>query len=72
MQFVKATASRSKSLRVAIAGVAVLGTAALVLSGCAASTGGSSTTSKTLDLKIGTILPQTGSLATLGPAAIEA
>jgi branched-chain amino acid transport system substrate-binding protein len=72
MQSVKATASRSKSLRVAIAGVAVLGSAALVLSGCAGSTTGSSTPSKTLDLKIGTILPQTGSLATLGPAAIEA
>ncbi|MDP9028375.1 MAG: ABC transporter substrate-binding protein [Actinomycetota bacterium] len=72
MQSVKATASRSKSLRVAIAGVAVLGSAALVLSGCAGSTTSASTPSKTLDLKIGTILPQTGSLATLGPAAIEA
>jgi branched-chain amino acid transport system substrate-binding protein len=72
MQSVKATASRSKTLRVAIAGVAVLGSAALVLSGCSGSTTGSSTPSKTLTLNIGTILPQTGSLATLGPAAIEA
>jgi branched-chain amino acid transport system substrate-binding protein len=72
MQSVKATASRSKTFRVAIAGVAVLGTAALVLSGCSGSTTGSSTPSKSLTLNIGTILPQTGSLATLGPAAIEA
>ncbi|CAN5546365.1 ABC transporter substrate-binding protein [soil metagenome] len=72
MQSVKATASRSKTIRVAIAGVAVLGSAALVLSGCSGSTTGSSTPSKNLTLNIGTILPQTGSLATLGPAAIEA
>jgi len=72
MQSVKATASRSKTFRVAIAGVAVLGSAALVLSGCSGSTTGTSTPSKTLTLNIGTILPQTGSLATLGPAAIEA
>ena len=72
MQSVKATASRSKTLRVAIAGVAVLGSAALVLSGCSGSTTGSSTPSKTLTLNVGTILPQTGTLATLGPPAIEA
>ncbi len=72
MQFVKATASRSKSLRAALAGVAVLGATALVLSGCAGTSGGSGTPSKNLTLKIGTILPQTGSLATLGPPAIAA
>ena len=72
MQSVKATASRSKFLRSGLAGVAVLGAAALVLSGCSGTSGGSSTPSKTLTLNIGTILPQTGSLATLGPAAIEA
>lgn len=72
MQSVKATASRSKNFRVAIAGVAVLGSAALVLSGCSGSSTGTSTPSKSLTLNIGTILPQTGSLATLGPAAIEA
>ena len=69
MQF---TASRSKTIRSAIGGVAVLGAAALVLSGCAGTSGGTSTPSTTLDLKLGTILPQTGSLATLGPPAIEA
>jgi len=72
MQSVKATASRSKNLRVVIAGVAVLGSAALILSGCSGSTTGSSTPSKTLTLNLGTILPQTGSLATLGPPAISA
>ncbi|MFC5502829.1 ABC transporter substrate-binding protein [Lysinimonas soli] len=72
MQSVKATASRSKTIRAAVSGVAVLGAAALVLSGCAGTSGGTSTPSKTLTLNIGTILPQTGSLATLGPAAIEA
>ena len=71
MQFVKATASRSKTLRAALAGVAVLGAATLVLSGCSGTSGGN-TPSKTLTLNLGTILPQTGSLATLGPPAIEA
>jgi branched-chain amino acid transport system substrate-binding protein len=72
MQFVKATASRSKTLRAALAGVAVLGAATLVLSGCSGTSGGSNPPSKTLTLNIGTILPQTGSLATLGPPAIAA
>jgi branched-chain amino acid transport system substrate-binding protein len=72
MQSVKATASRSKTLRLSIAGIAVLGTAALVLSGCSGSTtSGGSGSSKDLTLNIGTILPQTGTLATLGPPAIE-
>ena len=71
MQFVKATASRSKTLRAALAGVAILGAATIVLSGCSGTSGGS-TPSKTLTLNLGTILPQTGSLATLGPPAIEA
>ena len=53
-----------------IGGVALLGVAAIVLSGCSSATPAKPT--KTLDLKLGTILPQTGSLATLGPPAIEA
>jgi branched-chain amino acid transport system substrate-binding protein len=53
-----------------IGGVALLGVAAIVLSGCSSAAPAKPT--KTLDLKIGTILPQTGSLATLGPPAIEA
>jgi len=65
--FAKATtASRSKSVKGALAGLAVLGATALVLSGCASGSGDSSD-SKDLSLKIGTILPQTGTLAVLGP-----
>lgn len=60
------SASRSKTIRGAISTVAILGAAAMVLSGCSASTT-SSSSSKDLTLKIGTILPQTGSLAVLGP-----
>lgn len=63
-------ASRSKLIKSTLAGIAVLGATALVLSGCASNAPAAS--SKTLDLKIGTILPQTGTLATLGPPAIEA
>ena len=60
----------SKKVTGALTGIAILGATALILSGC--STTASTTPSTTLDLKIGTILPQTGSLATLGPPAIEA
>jgi branched-chain amino acid transport system substrate-binding protein len=78
--FLKAgSASRSKTI---LSGVAILGASALVLTGCSGSSGdsssssasgsGASTAAATLDLKLGTILPQTGSLASLGPAAIEA
>ncbi|MCU1514178.1 MAG: branched-chain amino acid transporter substrate-binding protein, partial [Microbacteriaceae bacterium] len=59
------SASRSKTITGALSGIAVLGATALILSGCASST--PSTPSKDLSLKIGTILPQTGSLAVLGP-----
>ena len=58
-------------------GVAIFAASALVLSGCAADaeapapettdTGGTSMPAETLNLKVGTILPQTGSLAFLGP-----
>jgi len=61
-----ASASRSKAIRGVIGGFAVVGVTALVLSGCS-STPAATTPSKSLDLKIGTILPQTGSLAVLGP-----
>jgi branched-chain amino acid transport system substrate-binding protein len=61
-----ASASRSKTIRGVIGGFAIVGVTALVLSGCS-STPATTTPSKTLDLKIGTILPQTGSLAVLGP-----
>ena len=68
--FVKATASRSRSLKSILGGIAVVGVSALVLTGCApaASDGGSSSGPREpLTLKIGTILPQSGTLAFLGP-----
>ena len=57
--------SFSRRNRKTAAAVATLAAAALVLSGCAATDGGSA--SGDLTLKIGTALPQTGSLAYLGP-----
>ena len=67
--FVKATASRSRSLKTILGGIAIVGASALVLSGCApaADTGSSSGPREPLTLKIGTILPQSGTLAFLGP-----
>ena len=67
--FVKATASRSRSFKSIVGGVALLGASALVLSGCAAPAADPETSgpAETLDLKIGTVLPETGSLAFLGP-----
>lgn len=59
-------ASRSKIITSALGGIAILGASALILSGCASGTP-SSSPSTDLALKIGTILPQTGSLAVLGP-----
>ncbi|WP_210507343.1 ABC transporter substrate-binding protein [Naasia sp. SYSU D00057] len=71
--FSKATASRSRPLKSALGGIAVLGISALVLSGCAASESGngdggdSGAAAEDLTLNLGTILPQTGTLAVLGP-----
>ena len=67
--FAKASASRSRSLKAVLGGVAILSASALVLSGCAASEDDSTPTkpTETLELKIGTALPQTGSLKFLGP-----
>jgi branched-chain amino acid transport system substrate-binding protein len=68
--FAKATASRSRTRKTVIAGIAAIGAAALVLTGCAptdtdnGNTGGEK---RDLTLKIGTLLPQTGGLAFLGP-----
>ena len=64
-------ASRSR-MRSVIGGIAIAGASALVLAGCAGG-GGTATPSEPsapteeLTLKIGTVLPQTGSLAFLGP-----
>ena len=57
--------SFSRRNRKAATAVATLAAAALVLSGCAATDGGSA--GGELALKIGTALPQTGNLAFLGP-----
>jgi branched-chain amino acid transport system substrate-binding protein len=69
--FAKASASRSRSLKAAMSGIALIAVGAVVLSGCAPT---ESTTpakpTETLDLKIGTALPVTGSLAFLGPPEI--
>jgi branched-chain amino acid transport system substrate-binding protein len=67
--FSRATsATGSRSVKGAISGLAILGASALILSGCASGTtdDGAATTTD-LALKIGTILPQTGTLAVLGP-----
>ncbi|MCR2764163.1 ABC transporter substrate-binding protein [Microbacterium sp. zg.B48] len=69
--FSRGTASRSR-VRTVIGGIAIAGASALVLAGCAGG-GGTAETSEPaaptedLTLKIGTILPQTGSLSFLGP-----
>ena len=64
----KATASRSRTLKSVLSGVAVLGVSALVLSACAATPATPSAGPREdLTLKIGTILPQSGTLAFLGP-----
>jgi branched-chain amino acid transport system substrate-binding protein len=75
--FTKASASRSRTLRSALGGIALLGVSAVVLAGCASSnsgggsdSGSSSGASDDLTLNIGTILPQTGTLAVLGPPEI--
>ncbi|HMM82147.1 MAG TPA: ABC transporter substrate-binding protein [Terrimesophilobacter sp.] len=66
--FAKAKASRSKGLKSVLSGIAIVGVGALVLSGCTPTTsGGTAGPKKDLVLKIGTLLPQTGNLAFLGP-----
>ncbi|MCU1406973.1 MAG: amino acid transporter substrate-binding protein [Glaciihabitans sp.] len=70
----KAKASRSRSLKSLLGGVAVLGVSALVLSACAAPAADApaetSGPREDLTLKIGTALPVTGNLAFLGPPEI--
>lgn len=77
--YAKAGTARARSLRATLGGVAILGASALVLAGCSGggdggsgSGGGSGSEggSGDLSLKIGAILPQTGTLAVLGPPEI--
>lgn len=66
--FAKAKASRSKNLRSALAGLAIVGVGSLVLSGCTPTESETpSGPTEDLTLEIGTLLPQTGALAFLGP-----
>ncbi|OUE23367.1 ABC transporter substrate-binding protein [Clavibacter michiganensis] len=66
--FGRASASRSRPARTALSAITIAAAGALVLAGCSGGgTSGGTTESGDLDLKIGTILPQTGSLAVLGP-----
>ena len=66
---VKATASRSRTFKSILSGIAIVGVSAVVLSGCSATSGSGTTTGARtpLTLNIGTILPQSGTLAFLGP-----
>ena len=64
--FGRVTSSRSRSARTALSAVTIAVAGALVLAGCSGGSGGT-TADGGLDLKIGTILPQTGTLAVLGP-----
>jgi branched-chain amino acid transport system substrate-binding protein len=69
--FVKAKASRSRYLKSVLSGVAMIGVGAMVLAGCSATPGANTEKSagpaQDLTLNIGTLLPQTGNLAFLGP-----
>ncbi|MEO6506035.1 MAG: ABC transporter substrate-binding protein [Terrimesophilobacter sp.] len=70
--FAKAKASRSRYLKSILSGVAIIGVGAMVLSGCSASPGSTNTSpsagpAQDLTLKIGTLTPETGELAFLGP-----
>ena len=69
--FAKAKASRSRYLKSVLSGVAMIGIGAMVLSGCSAtpstSPSGSAGPAQDLTLKMGTLTPETGSLAFLGP-----
>ena len=69
--FTRGTASRSR-VRTVLGGIAIAGASALILTGCSGGGGGGASESpeaptQDLTLPIGTVLPQTGSLAFLGP-----
>jgi branched-chain amino acid transport system substrate-binding protein len=69
--FAKAPASRSRTLKTVLGGIALVSVSALVLSGCAQAAEEEPTGPREdLTLKIGTALPVTGNLAFLGPPEI--
>ncbi|OYX54462.1 MAG: amino acid ABC transporter substrate-binding protein [Micrococcales bacterium 32-70-13] len=65
--FTSGSGRRSRSLQSILGGIAVVGASALVLSGCAPAEEAPAGPAEDLTLKVGTILPQSGSLAFLGP-----
>ena len=66
--FTSGSGRRSRSLSSFLGGIAIVGASALVLSGCAATEPEEPAgPTEQLTLKIGTILPQSGALAFLGP-----
>jgi branched-chain amino acid transport system substrate-binding protein len=70
--FTRATASRSRTRTATLSGLAFLGASALVLTGCSTAGGGEGgdnekPAGENLTMKVGTLLPQTGQLAFLGP-----
>ncbi|UYN83347.1 MAG: ABC transporter substrate-binding protein [Microcella sp.] len=66
--FTSGSGRRSRSLSSVLGGIAVVGASALVLAGCApAESEEPAGPTEELSLKIGTILPQSGALAFLGP-----
>jgi len=70
--FTSVSAGRSRGAKATLSSLALLGASALILSGCAAtpaeeSTDEASGPREDLSLTIGTILPQSGALAFLGP-----
>lgn len=66
--FTSGSAGRSRSLKSVLGGIAVLGTSALILGGCATTEEPEPAgPTENLTLTIGTILPQSGALAFLGP-----
>lgn len=65
--FATASATRARSVKTVLGGIALIGASALILSGCTPTPSEPSGPAEDLTLKIGTALPQTGSLAFLGP-----
>jgi len=67
--FTSGSGRRSRSLTSILGGIAVVGASALVMSGCAPAETAepAGPAAEQLTLKIGTLLPQSGTLASLGP-----
>lgn len=64
------TGPGARPVRSIVAGIAAVSALALVLSGCASGGEPGASSASGLELKLGSVLPQTGSLAVLGPPEI--